>query len=839
MIFLILACFALGLIAPLIYRLAGRTSGLILSLGPAAIFFYFAQQLPEVAAGDVLRSTHTWFPGLDVNLSFYLDGLSLMFALLITGIGTLIVAYAGSYLAGHRDCGRFYAWLLIFMASMLGLVLADNLICLFIFWELTSVSSYFLIGFDHHRVQARKSALQALMVTGGGGLALLVGLILLAAVCESMELSVLLNKGDVLRSHSLYLPITILILLGALTKSAQFPFHFWLPSAMEAPTPVSAYLHSSTMVKAGVYLVARMNPALGETPFWTFCLLGFGGVTMLLGAYLAITQNHLKRILAYSTVSALGLLIFLIGIGNLGGPELSRSAAIAFATFLLAHAFYKATLFLIAGSVTRQTGEKDVDRLGGLWRAMPLTAATAALAGLSMAGIPFVPNLGFMGKEYALDVALSIESPWRFIFTAIVASTGVLFVIVVGMVTWLPFYGQRRETRQLPKEVPFFMWLGPVLLAVAGITCAVVPEYIVKPLVAPTAAAMLFTPSGEALGDTRGEKSDDVASTRTEMIEGVHLANWHGVNEALLISFGVLVIGLIAFARLPQLLRNLKTFQYMQRFGPAAAYELAFTGFLKLAIIQTKVIQSGYLRTYLRIIIMVTITLAGWQLFSLTKWPFWGDWPTAGLGDFIYQNLYAILIAVLILGGTGCAVYTGSQLTAIAALGVVGYGVAMIYVINGAPDLAITQFLVETLIVILLVLVFYHMPQFSRISGVPNRIRDVAVATAAGGTMTVLTLLATRVQTHPEISQYHAANSYELGQGRNIVNVILVDFRALDTLGEITVLAIAAIGVLALLKFKPTVGAPVPTTVNESESRSESEFELESEHDGQKPGGDA
>jgi len=352
-----------------------------IALVPLALVACFASLVGPIAAGEVFTFSYAWVPSLGINLSFYIDGLSLLFALLISGIGVFIVIYAGGYLVGHPLLSRFYVYVLLFMFSMLGMVIAGNLITLFVFWELTSLSSYWLIGFDHERAEARAAALQALLVTSGGGLALLTGLLLLRLSGGSLELATLLGQGNIVRSHALYLPIVLLILVGAFTKSAQFPFHFWLPNAMEAPTPVSAYLHSATMVKAGVYLLARLNPTLGGTEVWQVAVTATGAATMLIGAYLAVHQTDLKRILAYSTVSALGTLILLICVGT-------ESAIKAAVVFLFAHALYKGALFLVAGALDHETGSRSVTQLGGLRRLMPVTALAAGLAALSMAGLP-------------------------------------------------------------------------------------------------------------------------------------------------------------------------------------------------------------------------------------------------------------------------------------------------------------------------------------------------------------------------------------------------------------------------------------------------------------------
>jgi multicomponent Na+:H+ antiporter subunit A len=791
----VLSLFAIALLAPWINRVAGKLTGGVLALGPLACFIYFASFIPAVGAGEVVSQVHGWAPGLEVNLSFYLDGLSLIFALLITGIGTLIVFYAGAYLEGHPDRGRFFLWLIMFMASMLGLVTADNIITMFIFWELTSITSYMLIGFDHHLEDSRRCALQALLVTAAGGLAMLAGLVMVGILLgsfgieDSFELSVILNHGEIIREPGWYLPIVILILIGCFTKSAQFPFHFWLPNAMAAPTPVSAYLHSSTMVKAGVYLLARMSPALGETDVWMYSLVIFGGATMVIGAAMAVNQAHLKKILAYSTVSALGILVMLIGLASGPGSaddKVALYAAKGFGAFLLAHALYKATLFLVAGTITHETDEKDVTKLGGLHTLMPLTAAAGGLAALSMAGIP--PFFGFISKELLFETTL--EQP-AFAWTLTIAAqiAGILFVVVALLIGWKPFFGALKHTPRHPHEAPFPMWIGPAILAAFGLLAGVLPGLLAEIIVAPTAASVIVAPAA--------------AEHRTETIGAIHLALWHGVNLPLIVGTIVIVLGIVAYLFLTPLLAVMKPWRAAWSFGPEAWYERCFDGMMAYASGQTRILQSGYLRMYLLTTIAVTVGLTGFAVLRLDELPLFPDWPEGSFLVYLYNNLFVLLISAMILLGAYGAVHSRSRLSAIASLGVVGFGVALIYSIYAAPDLAITQFLVETLTVILFVLVFYHLPEFPRISNTPARVRDLIVACTLGVMMTVLVLLATNVQTHQKISGWFAEQSVPLGHGRNIVNVILVDFRATDTLGEIVVLAISAIGVFALLKLHP------------------------------------
>jgi multicomponent Na+:H+ antiporter subunit A len=760
----VLAPFLAALAAPRVVRAARGAAGWVLAALPLGLTVYFARLAAPVVAGETLRESIPWMPSLGVHFSFYLDGLSLLFALLIAGIGLFVALYAGSYLAGHAHLGRFYVSLLLFMGSMFGLVLADNVVTLFVFWELTSLASYLLIGFDHHRDEARRAALQALLVTGLGGLALLAGLLLLGLVGGGMELSALLNQGAVVREHPLYLPILLLVLVGAFTKSAQFPFHFWLPSAMEAPTPVSAYLHSATMVKAGVYLLARLAPVLGRTETWHYLVTSAGAVTMLLGAFLALTRNDLKQILAYTTVSSLGTLVLLIGLDTT--PSIQAAVV-----FLLVHALYKGALFLIAGAIDHETGVRDLTLLGGLRRAMPVTAAAATLAALSMAGLP--PMLGFIGKELLYEAKLQAPR-----LAPLIAGAGVLANVLLaalaGFLGVLPFFGARKETPRRPHEAPLAMWLGPAVLGGLGLVIGLFPETVATPLV-----------------------SSGVAAGRAEATQ-IKLALWHGLNPVLLLSVLTIAGGAGVFLARGSVRAACAAAEPALRWGPAAWYDWALNGVNALARRQTRLLQSGYLRYYLLTIMGATVGLAGATLVRRTGWPDLAGWRDV--------RFYEFALAALILAAAVVAVRSYSRLAAIASLGVVGYGVALIYILFGAPDLAMTQFLVETLTVILFVFVFYHLPRFASLSSPGARARDVVVALAAGGLMTLLVLAALSAPMVPHVSTFFAENAVPRAHGRNIVNVILVDFRALDTLGEITVLAVAGVGVYALLKLRPEKG---------------------------------
>jgi multicomponent Na+:H+ antiporter subunit A len=760
----VLSGIVLALLAPALARVARTAAGCLLAMLPAGLTVYFLSLIGPTGAGSPTRESYLWVPSLGVTLSFYADSLALLFALLITGIGALVFIYAGGYLAGHHHLGRFYSYLLLFMASMLGVVLADNVITLFVFWELTSLSSYLLIGFNHERTAARSAALQALLVTGLGGLALLAGLLLLGHAGGTMELSQLSERADAVRGHALYLPILLLILAGAFTKSAQFPFHFWLPSAMEAPTPVSAYLHSATMVKAGVYLLARLSPVLGGTDLWKLLLMPVGAATLLVGSVLALCQTDLKLLLAYSTVAALGVLVLLLGIGT-------TAAAHAVVVYLLAHACYKGTLFLVAGAVDHEAGTRDVTRLAGLFRVMPITALAAGLAALSMAGVP--PFLGFIAKELLLEATLA--GPAALGVTAAAVTGGALLVTAAAMVGVAPFLGQPITPRPA-HEAAWSLWIGPLLLAGGGLSLGLWPGSIDRALLGSAASAL------------RGDAA------------AMKLALWHGWTLMLALSAVTLGCGVVLFVNRTMLSSLGLIIEPAGRWGPARWYALALDGLHKLARLQTRLLQSGYLRYYLLSVLVVLVLLA-----ILTGVRYGPEVFAYGLGrpDHTDIRFYEAGLAVMIVAASLMSVLSRSRFAAIGGLGMVGYAVALLFVLFGAPDLAMTQFLIETLTVILFVLVFYHLPGFARLSSGASRLRDGIVALTVGALMTVLVLVTGRVQMHEPISRYYADQSQPAAHGRNIVNVILVDFRALDTLGEISVLALAGIGVYALLKLRP------------------------------------
>ena len=741
----------------------------LFGLLPLALAGYFATFSGRIAAGDYPAFNGQWIPALDVSLNLRLDGLGLVMALLILGIGGLILIYASGYMAGDEYIGRFYVILGLFMAAMLGVVLADNLILLFVFWELTSITSYLLIGFKHESVKSQTSALQALVVTGTGGLVLLAGLILLGIIGGSWQISTLLAQGDMFRESGLYTAALTLVLIGAFTKSAQFPFHFWLPNAMAAPTPVSAYLHSATMVKAGVYLLARFHPILGGTETWFYSLTLVGGFTGLLGAWLAWQQVDLKRIMAYTTVSALGALVFLLGLGTVS--EVALKAAVL---FLITHSLYKGALFMIAGAIDHGTGTRDVTQLAGLARAMPYTLAALLLATISMAGFP--PLVGFIAKELIYETTLESQR-WVAGLSLTAFLTNVLMVTSAGIILIGPFF-----KGTAPKDVHegvWSLWLGPIVLGVLALLAGlfVGSSFFAGQIIQPAAQAI----AGEAY------------AVKLYLIPP-SLALWHdGLPSPFALSLLTWLLGVGGYLLHEKLRPSaIHTNTAVSRFGPEVWYFKGLNGLLSIAAWLTGLIQNGHLRVYLTYVFVTLIGLAGFFLLPTIPTEF----SLAGISIDEGLLVGMIILAVVMV------ILAKSRLAAVAAMGVVGYGIALLYVLFNAPDLAMTQFAIETLTVILFVLVLYRLPRFVTLSRPWARTRDAFVAGSVGILMFLFALTVTAVPTGTPLTDYFADTSYTIAKGRNVVNVILVDFRGLDTMVEITVLAVAAIGVYTLIQAK-------------------------------------
>jgi multicomponent Na+:H+ antiporter subunit A len=725
-----------------------------------AAFAWFIGFGPQVAAGEAAGFSRPWLPAFGIDLAFRLDGLSFAFALLATGIGALVFLYAAEYFRRDPRLWRLLATLAAFEIAMLGLVTADEVITLFVFWEGTTVASYLLVGFDHHKAEARARALQALLVTGLGGLALLAGLILLGEAAGSQRLSEMALARGTIAAHPDYALILGLILIGCFAKSAQLPFHFWLPNAMAAPTPVSAYLHSATMVKAGVYLLARLSPELGGTEIWIWTLTIAGGLTMLLGAVWSVRQSDLKLALAFTTVSGLGSLAMFLG---------SRDpvAIVAASTFLIVHALYKASLFLMVGVLDRMAGTRDIERLGGLGRAMPLTWAIALLSGFSMAGFP--PLLGFIGKELKYEGALAVASEPIFVAGVAVVSNALMAAVALKLALG-PFIGARRADRPAPADAPWPMMIGPAVLALAGLVFGLAPGLLNDTLIQPMARSIvgLYGPGPV----------------------GAPLKLWHGLNLPLLLSVATFAIGLAAWFALPRL-RALLAALEPRAPQTEVLYDRALSGLKSGAAALTRLVQPAAPARQMAatLTVLAALTLGAALVGGGV------GLPAAPHGTALDWALVA-----LIASGAVMTPFTLSRIGAIAALGLVGAGVATLFAVYGALDVAITQLLVETLSVVIVAVALRSLPLLDG-AGLPRarRLAAIPVAAAAGLAVTLGLLVVLETPLDRRLTSFYEAASWPEAFGRNVVNVILVDFRALDTLGEMLVVALAGVAALAAL----------------------------------------
>ena len=713
--------------------------------------------------GTTLIQRHDWLPALGLDLSFRFDGLALLFAGLILGIGLLIVLYARYYLSERDSMGRFYSYLMLFMGSMLGIVLSENLIQLLIFWELTSLSSFLLISYWQHREEARHGARMALAVTGLGGFALLGGFLLLGHIAGSYDLSVVLASGDRIRAHPLYVPMLLLVLLGVFTKSAQFPFHFWLPHAMAAPTPVSAYLHSATMVKAGVFLLARLFPALSGTPEWFWLVSGVGLATLLLGAYVALFKHDLKGLLAYSTISHLGLITLLFGLST-------PLAAVAGVFHIINHATFKASLFMAAGIIDHEAGTRDMRRLQGLWAFMPYTATLAMVAAAAMAGVPLMN--GFLSKEMFFAEAIHISGHYigGWLFPALATLAGALGVAYsIRFIHDVFFNGEPVDLPRTPHEPPRWMKAPVEILVVLCLAVGIAPALTVAPLLAVAAQSTLQTP-----------------------LPDYHRALWHGVNPALVMSLIALAGGtLIYLARRPLFAWHERG---LGRLDARIVYNALLEGLFALARSITRLFDTGSLQR------QVFFLLAAALLLGIAPW-LAGGMPLTGSRSGLPLDAVSVTVAGVLIAATLATVWWHRQrFVALVTIGVVGLVVALIFVKFSAPDLALTQLSVEVVTIVLLLLALYFLPQHAAPEKSRIRLwRDGAIALTAGaGTAALAWAVLTRP--YDTIAGYFLEHSVPGGGGSNVVNVILVDFRGYDTLGEITVLALAGLGIVAMLQ---------------------------------------
>jgi multicomponent Na+:H+ antiporter subunit A len=751
----------LAVAAPLLARRIGRTVFLVCALAPALTVLYAAARAPGLLEQQPLSESLAWAPSLGVTGTLRLDAFALLMVALVSGIGVLVFVYSYGYFSKpRRDLGKFAGSLIAFSGAMLGLVLSDNLLVLFVFWELTSITSYLLIGFEDRKPEAREAALQALLTTGSGGLALLGGIVLVGQAAGTYELSQLAaTPPDASPAVATGL---VLMLIGAFTKSAQAPFHTWLPGAMAAPTPVSAYLHSATMVKAGVYLIARLAPIFAAVAPWRPMIVAVGITTMLIGAYRALRQTDLKLVLAYGTISQLGFLVTLFGLGT----DWSLYAGTA---MILAHGIFKACLFMVVGVIDKKAGSRDLRVLPNLWGPMPVLVAAGAIAAASMAGIP--PLFGFISKEAALEALLhgGLGALGPVALAGIVAGSMLTFAYsarFVGGTLGLFSAGAAEERIDAAAvATPSLVFAAPAqLLAVLTLVLGLAP-LLADELV--NQAAVALDPAWE----------------------GYHLALWHGLNPALGLSALIILVGLGLFLARDAVTR-------VQESAPPlpdsrAAYLGTVSGLLANAKRVTAIVQNGSLPTYQSVILLTVLALPGVALVR-TGLP--------GLGAPFATDAGQVATAAVIVVASVSAVLSSRRFAAVLFLGAVGYGVAVLFVLQGAPDLALTQLLVETLSLVIFALVLRRMPpRFTRRPMLASRALRGAIAGGVGLMFGMFALVAGAARTAVPVGEEYLARALPEAQGRNVVNVVLVDFRAFDTMGEIIVLLVAALGIVTLV----------------------------------------
>lgn len=787
LLFLILVPFIGSVIAALMPTNARNSEAWL--AGGVALFGLLASAylFTQVSGGEAVHFQADWLPSHGLSFILRMDGLAWLFSMLITGIGLLVVIYARYYMSPEDPVPRFFSFLLAFMGSMLGVVLSGHLIQLVVFWELTSLTSFLLIGYWHHRADARRGARMAFTVTASGGLCLLVGVLMLGHIVGSYSLDVVLASGDIVREHPWYVPTLVLIALGALTKSAQFPFHFWLPHAMAAPTPVSAYLHSATMVKAGVFLLMRLWPTLSGTPEWSWIIAGAGLCTLLIGAFVAIFQHDLKGLLAYSTISHLGLITVLLGIG-------SPLAMVAAIFHTINHATFKASLFMAAGIIDHESGTRDMRHLRGLYRVLPYTATLAIVASAAMAGVPLLN--GFLSKEMFFAEALTVDAGignWGMSLAAVMMG---IFSMAYSLRFIHVFFGPlATDLPKRPHEPPRWMRFPVEFLVLCCLVVGMAPSLSVGPFLNSAAVSVL------------GENTPYYS-----------LAVWHGFNLPLLMSVVALIGGVILYTVLRKrynLIHSGHGAPLLHRFNGKQAYENTMLWVSSSAAVLEKLLSTRRLQPQLFMMFGLLLLVP----LLLTK--------PLSVVDLSIRGEFSQLFAVMWVIGGACAIAAAWQakyhrLAALALVGGAGIVTSMTFLWLSAPDLALTQLMVETVTTVLILLGLRWLPpriasrepalrttQRTRL----RRSRDMLVAVAAGLGMCLISYAVMMSDAAPNgISEFFLARALFEGGGSNVVNVLLVDFRSFDTLGEIAVLAIVALTVYALLRrFRPaTESIPIP-----------------------------
>lgn len=760
-----------ALFIPFLSKFKSRIhTGIFVLIVPLMIFAYFVRYIGEDFKG-LFQST-SWISALSMNLDFHLDGLSLLFVLLISGIGLLVVLYSIFYISNQEKLGHFYVFLMIFMTAMLGLTLSDNVFVLYTFWELTSISSFLLIGFWHHKAASRYGAFKSMNITVFGGLSMLGGLVLLSNLTNTTSIREMIASSELILT-SPYIALALgFILIGAFTKSAQFPFHIWLPDAMEAPTPVSAYLHSATMVKAGIYLVARFSPIFSEYEAFILIVTLVGVITLFWGSFMAVRQTDLKAILAYSTISQLGMIMTMLGIGT-------KAAIFAAVLHIVNHATFKGSLFMVAGIIDHQTGTRQMPKLGGLLIFMPITAALAMFGTFSMAGIPLPFLNGFYSKELFIDSILHLPTFDNGLITSLFAVVPYI-VVIASIFTFVYslyilkgiFFGKYKSEEHMeePKEANFGLLIAPFILVVGVILLGLFPNMLNKNFLAHAAGAIANVPFDE------------------------NIQFWHGFNQAFMLTLLIIFTGIILTATMPKWRKIYTVFPGKWSF--TNIYN-AFTNRVQpVAHAITNRYMTGSLRLYMLLIIITIVVGTGITMFV-----------TGGLA-FETDNLapVSVLELVIITAMVVAAIATlfaKHNLSAILILGIVGFGTAMLFVLYRAPDLALTQLVIETITVVLFLLTFAHLPKLrKRTDTKRTNFVNLIVSISFGALLTIVAISSHSSRAFSKISDYFIETADTIGGGTNIVNVILVDMRGIDTLFEITVLGIAALAIHALIRVR-------------------------------------
>ncbi len=783
--------FAAGIVLAMLHRFFRKIHmGWLVLLVPALLFVYFASLVPAVSQRNTVSGYIPWIPSLDIGFNLYLDGLSLLLTLLITGVGTLVVLYSIFYMDTKEALNRFYLYLLMFMGAMLGVVLSDNMIVLYGFWELTSITSFLLIAFHYKRKESTSGAQKSFLITVFGGFAMLAGFMLMYLMTGTFSIRATITEWGQIQDSALFLPALVLILIGAFTKSAQFPFHIWLPDAMEAPTPVSAYLHSATMVKAGLYVVARFTPIFGGQGLWFWLVTGVGLLTLCYGSFLAVKKNDLKAILAYSTISQLGLIMSLLGVGSaaiyFGYGESSAMYTVAITAALLHlfnHATFKAALFMVVGIVDHETGTRDIRKLGGLASFMPVTFTVALVGALAMAGIP--PFNGFLSKELFFQAMVEVThlrifglGSWSILLPVFAWLASVFTLIYALIIVFKTFLGRTRSEIPAEKlhEAPVGMLIPPVILGILVIIFGLFPNLLAGSLIEPAMAAVL--PSL-----LNGNEHFDV-----------HFSLWHGITPELIMTIGVIALGITLYKLLPRW-RTIYE-HYPQGLTINNMYHVVLDNLQHYARKWTEAYMNGSVRNYLVYIFSFTVALLVYAFFRSGEnitWNFKGNAP--------FSFYEAVLLVALIASAVSIP-FAKNRLSAVIMTGAVGYLVTLLFVLFRAPDLALTQMIVETVSVALFLLCFYHLPELQRGKSSRSYLSvNMIVAIAVGVVMTFVALAASGTASLESISEFFIQESYNLAGGKNVVNVLLVDFRGFDTLLEIMVLGVASLSIYSMINL--------------------------------------